>query len=153
MSTTTRAVLIASAAPPARGHQVFPGLGREAAGSGRPPTWATSPAARGTSARGARPGDLTDGLGGPCPRGVIGGVAGQLGAGDGIGERRDLPPDPGEHALLVTTERARERPRRLIPDRRRQLLDRDVGGDLQRLGGGRVLRVLEHLLLAAGSTE
>src|SRR4051812_31839141 len=76
-----------------------------------------------------------------------------VGPDDGLGELRDLAQHALEHALLVAADRRRQPCRLVIGDRAGQPLERRVGGDLEGLGGARVLGVLEDLLLAARSAQ
>jgi hypothetical protein len=88
-------------------------------------------------------------VGGAGGADVVGRVALDLGADNGVGQLGDLPQDPLEHLLLVVENRGCQGRGLIVTDRTSQLLDSRVGRDLQRLGGARVPGVLEDLLLAA----
>jgi hypothetical protein len=84
---------------------------------------------------------------------VVGAVPLDVGAHDGVRQLRDLAQHALEHLLLVGADRGREPRGGLVADGRREPLERGVGGDLERLGRGGVLGVLEDLLLAARAAK
>src|SRR3954451_12035181 len=84
---------------------------------------------------------------------VIGRVVLDVGADDGLGELGQLTHDALEHLLLVLADRGRQFRGLPVADQARELLQRRVGRDLQRLGSAGVLGVLEHLLLAARTAD
>ena len=76
-----------------------------------------------------------------------------IGADNRVGELRDLAHHAGQHLLLVGADRGRELGGRFIPHRTGQVLERGIGRDLECLGRARILRVLQHLLLATAAPQ
>ena len=97
--------------------------------------------------------DLADGVGRAGLRHVVGALAVELGAGHRVGQARDLPQETVEHLLLVSEYRVGQPLGLAVARDPREPGQGGVGGDLLRLGGARVLGVLEHLLLAAAAAN
>ena len=96
---------------------------------------------------------LTQRLRRACLGHVVGAVPVELRACHGVGQAWDLLQQPVEHPLLVPEHGLGQTLGLGISGAACESGQRGVGGDLEGLRGARVLGVLEHLLLAAGSAN